>query len=440
MDAAARAVRVLFGVMALMSLLVLGGCVGRALDQQGAQGGQDTAAVGPAATAEATHDLGADGLRDGVWLTFVGSPVFSSPESLAAALTQIRNAGFDTVYPVVWNKGFTTFPSPSLERFGIPAIDPSFAGRDPLKEIIDANRRLGLRLAVIPWFEYGLKVVFGPASGPGMQPSADAARRYPLAHKAREQGLLLKRSDGSDSWYDKVSRHSFGFLNPADPRVAELLGGIIGDLSDRYAIDGLQIDDHFSVHKEFGYNDDVMRGFEARLAAKGHERLFLRAQGLTTRDSEIRDGLWRDYRSDLVAELAVKLKDRLPRRLGFIYQISPAGDISFSLLTWLQDWRALVHDKHVQEFVIQAYRDRLDTFVRLIDHESVKVSRSRAIAQAGLFAGYKGEVIRETSLLVSQIKAARARNMGVSIFFYDTLFTGEPGRAETIRQALSSRN
>lgn len=395
-------------------------------------------------------DLGPDGFRDGVWLTFVGSNVFDSRKSLAAALKQIRDAGFDTVYPIVWNKGCTTYPSATMAKLTGEAICPAFSGRDPLKEILEENERLGLHLAVIPWFEYGLKVVFGPPADFN-RPSVDnLSRRYDLAFKARELGLLLKRQDGSDAWYDwepnkkTGSRHFFGFLNPAAPRVVEMITSLAREITQGYQVDGFQIDDHFSIHHEFGYNSEIYPLFDAFLSRKGLTRFSLSAQGLSPAEAAEQQRHWKSFRTDLVADLATTLASQFPKRPGFVYQVSPAGDIGFSMNLWLQNWRRLTQDGIVQEFIIQAYREDVPSFVNLIRQSSVSVSANRTVPQVGLFAGYKGQKLRETQLLVDQIRAARQRSfgavrkpgMGVSVFFYDTLFNGDPARVAAIRAAL----
>jgi uncharacterized lipoprotein YddW (UPF0748 family) len=418
------------GVVAAVGWGSLWGCAERRF---GENQGSDVATI----ARSSTPDLGPLGYRDGVWLTFVGSDVFQSRQSLGQALQQIRDAGFNTVYPVVWNKGCTTFPSETMGRLTGQPICPAFAGRDPLKEILEENERLGLRLAVIPWFEYGLKVVFGRALDPKAPNPNQLADRYELGFKAREQGMLLKRKDGSDAFYDPVSKHYFGFLNPDHPGVAEMLMGIVEEVtSERYAVDGFQIDDHFSVHHEFGCNPEVIENFHSFLDSKNHSKLRFDARGLSQTDLVLQHGLWNDFRGRRVIDLAKGFAPRLPKRPGFVYQISPAGDIGWSMNEWLQNWRALVHDKVVQEFVFQAYRPNYPDFVKLIDSGSIGVSKGRAVAQVGIFAGYKGQTPRSTELLVSQIQAVRKRKMGVSVFFYDTLFTGDSSRVTAIRNAL----
>ena len=89
----------------------------------------------------------------GVWLTTTGSEVFKSRERIAEAMDFLAQTGFNVVFPVVWTKALTLYPSKVMQQtFGVE-IDPLFVGRDPLAEVIVEARRVGLK--VIAWFEYG---------------------------------------------------------------------------------------------------------------------------------------------------------------------------------------------------------------------------------------------------------------------------------------------
>ena len=41
----------------------------------------------------------------GVWLTSIDSDILESKDNIKASLTKLKEAGFNTLYPVVWNKG-----------------------------------------------------------------------------------------------------------------------------------------------------------------------------------------------------------------------------------------------------------------------------------------------------------------------------------------------
>jgi hypothetical protein len=67
-------------------------------------------------------------------------------QSLAAANC---NAAFVNV----WSRGYPLWPSDVFERETGLRIDPNFAGRDPLAELLEEGREAGI--AVFPWAEYG---------------------------------------------------------------------------------------------------------------------------------------------------------------------------------------------------------------------------------------------------------------------------------------------
>jgi uncharacterized lipoprotein YddW (UPF0748 family) len=92
----------------------------------------------------------------GVWLTNVDSDVLFSKDSLRQAVRRLDRLNFNTVYPTVWNGGYTLYPSKvAKEAFGQEMDpEPGLQGRDMLKEAIDLSHSRGL--SVLPWFEFGL--------------------------------------------------------------------------------------------------------------------------------------------------------------------------------------------------------------------------------------------------------------------------------------------
>ncbi|MDZ7797067.1 MAG: family 10 glycosylhydrolase [Candidatus Marinimicrobia bacterium] len=89
----------------------------------------------------------------GVWVTNVDSEVLDSRENIDEAMEFLADHGFNVVMPVVWNDAYTLYPSRIMDSLFQRPVSPRFSGRDPLKELIDAAHRNGIR--VIAWFEYG---------------------------------------------------------------------------------------------------------------------------------------------------------------------------------------------------------------------------------------------------------------------------------------------
>uniref|UniRef100_UPI000D40AF47 family 10 glycosylhydrolase n=1 Tax=Chroococcidiopsis sp. TS-821 TaxID=1378066 RepID=UPI000D40AF47 len=48
----------------------------------------------------------------GVWITNTDSRVLHSRQNIAEAMAVLAQTGINVVFPDVWNKGFTLYPSP----------------------------------------------------------------------------------------------------------------------------------------------------------------------------------------------------------------------------------------------------------------------------------------------------------------------------------------
>ena len=76
----------------------------------------------------------------GVWITNVDSDVLFTRDRLATAIKDLRALNFNTIYPVVWNWGYTTYPSKVAKqtvgvRFRLINIPADFLGMKLLPTI-----------------------------------------------------------------------------------------------------------------------------------------------------------------------------------------------------------------------------------------------------------------------------------------------------------------
>jgi uncharacterized lipoprotein YddW (UPF0748 family) len=107
----------------------------------------------------------------GVWITNVDSDVLSSREKIAEAMDYLASRGFNVVFPVVWNKGFTLYPSRTMRRefgaqldqYNLSDLPFKSQNRDPLRELIIEAHRNGME--VIPWFEFGFSSSYSQNGG-----------------------------------------------------------------------------------------------------------------------------------------------------------------------------------------------------------------------------------------------------------------------------------
>ncbi len=141
----------------------------------------------------------------GVWLTTTASNVFDSRENIVEAMDFLAETGFNVVFPVVWNKAVTQFPSQvMLQNFGVE-INPQYQGRDVLAEVITSAHRVGLK--VIPWFEYG----------------------FASSYNCNGGVLLAKKPHWAarDSKGNLLNKNGFEWLNALDCEVRDFLLSLI---------------------------------------------------------------------------------------------------------------------------------------------------------------------------------------------------------------------
>ena len=173
-----------------------------------------------------------------VWLTNVDSEIMNSRSNLATGLSRLADSGFSTIYPAVWQRGYTLYPSEIAQELTGSAVLPNspFVGRDLLAEIIDLAQPLNIR--VIPWFEYGLMT----------PPQSTIALRYP--------DLLLLDSNGNAQRIKGANNtlDPHAWLNPIHDRVRKFMVDLIADVVGKYPVAGIQLDDHFSFPVELGFD------------------------------------------------------------------------------------------------------------------------------------------------------------------------------------------
>lgn len=330
----------------------------------------------------------------GVWLTNVDSEVLFSRQNLAEGIDQLVDCGFNTLYPTVWNGGFTLFPSaiaesvlgekqrlhPGLTRSPREAAQDN---RDMLVECIELAHAKKLR--VVPWFEYGF-----------------FARRG-NSLRARQPLWFTHQRDGT-----QTDKHGMEWLNPFRPEVQEFYLALIADLMSRYPVDGFQIDDHFGLPTEFGYDPYTTQRYRAETGKSAPS------------DPRERDWMrWRaDKITDFVTQVAQTVKQHRPQAT---FSVSPNPPV-FSYENFLQDWSRWLTAASVDEVVIQTYRWNLMSFVNELQKPAIRSLQPQVSINIGVLAGLRNRPM-PLPILKQQCQAVRANGYaGMAFFFYETLW------------------
>ena len=360
----------------------------------------------------------------GVWLTNIDSQILFSREALEPGLQRLAKLNFNTVYPTVWNWGYTLYPSAVARRtFGYQqglypdvddtgerneALDAAQGSRDMLLELIDLAHPLGLR--VIPWFEFGF-----------MAPADSAlARRHPEWLTQMADGTTIK-PEGT---------HNRVWLNPFHPEVQQFMLDMVSELMANYPVDGFQVDDHFGLPAAYGYDPYTVN-------------LYRQEHSGQTPPSDIHDPEWTRWRADKITEVMRRtfevVKARQPHA---IVSVSP-NPHEFAYKHFLQDWDTWVNRGYVEELIVQLYRSDLGRFVWEMNRDPAQTARQHIPTAVGVLSGLRGRPV-PMKRIQEQVEAIRDRSYaGVSFFFYESLWWSDTEtleqRQQSLRQLFSNR-
>jgi uncharacterized lipoprotein YddW (UPF0748 family) len=363
----------------------------------------------------------------GVWITNVDSDVLFTRDRLATAIKDLRQLNFNTIYPVVWNWGYTTYPSKVAKRLVGSSLMPKksagilinrqlsategLEGRDVLQEMVAQGHKQ--KIAVIPWFEFGFML-------PGTTDPAgsDFAKLHP--------DWLTQKQDGGTTW--KEGKDPRVWLNPFKPEVKKFIIDLVVEVVQKYDVDGIQFDDHFGLPSEFGYDKFTVDLYKSEHQGKLPPKDFKNEEWINWRADKI---------TALMSELFTAIKAANPKA---IVSISPNPQ-SFAKSFFLQDWAKWERQGLVEELLIQVYRDKLSTFVGELRKPEVKLASQHIPVGIGILTGVKPKPI-PMQQIQTQIDAVRREGLaGVSFFFYETLWklTKESAavRKDGFRQAFT---
>lgn len=325
----------------------------------------------------------------GVWLTNIDSDVLFNRNRLQNALQTLKNLNFNTVYPTIWNWGYTLYPSKVAQKVIGRSLDPvpGLQGRDMLKEVVEGGHKKGL--TVIPWFEFGF---MAPAD-------SQLAKNRPQ--------WLTSRRDGSKIW--KEGTHDRVWLNPFLPPVQQFIQDLIVESVRNYDIDGIQFDDHFGLPSELGYDS-----YTIALYKKEHNG---KAPPADSKDPE-----WVQWRANKITDYMKRVFTAIKAvKKKCIVSVAPNPQ-RFSYEFFLADWARWERMGLVEDLVIQVYRNDLNVFVSELEYPEVKTAQSHIPVSIGIITGLKGKYI-PVQQIQTQVQKVRERKFaGVSFFFYETLW------------------
>lgn len=338
----------------------------------------------------------------GVWITSTDSNVLDSKQNIAEAMNFLSDTGFNVVFPVVWNKGMTHYPSQVMrEKVGVE-IASRFSGRDPLAELIEAAHRVNLK--VIPWFEYGFASSYNLNGGLLLE-------KFPAWTARDRAGNLLKKN-------------GFEWMNALDPDVQNFLLSLILEVAKNYDVDGIQGDDRLpALPSEGGYDSLTLKRYYQEFNC--------------TPPYNHKNPHWVQWRANILTQFLERLYKEV-KAINPQLIVSMAPNIyDWCLKEYLQDTKSWVEKGLVDIIHPQIYRR---------DFHSYKINLDKIITQQfsqQLIKVYPAILIKigsyriSTEHLLQAIKYNRFLGIkGEVFFFYEGLREDNNVLANVLRSQL----
>lgn len=326
----------------------------------------------------------------GVWLTTNDTDTLLDQSKLHEAIEQLSRLNFNTLYPVVWNSGYALYSSKIAQEAGIqPFVHKGLQGQDPLKDLISQAHQKGL--LVLPWFEFGFMA----------PPTSELARKHP--------NWLTQKRDGSKTTISAAGE--VVWLNPFHPQVQQFILSLVMEVMNLYNADGIQFDDHLSFPVEFGYDSYT-------------KNLYQQETQKPVPDNA-RDEAWMRWRADKLTAFVSRLNQAIKaKKSNAIFSISP-NPYDTAYRSYLQDWLTWVRQDIIDELVVQVYRPDLASFVTQLTRAEIQEARKKIPTGVGILTGLRNRPIG-MEFIQEKVLAARQYGLGVSFFFYDSLWNYAP--------------
>ncbi|EMR02556.1 hypothetical protein ADICEAN_02308 [Cesiribacter andamanensis AMV16] len=285
---------------------------------------------GRAITSTPTPDPQSSAAVRGVWLTNVASQALDSRENIREAVALCQELGFNSIFVVTWNRGYSLYPSQVVAAVTGTSIMPRFQGRDPLQELLEEATAKNIK--VFAWFEFGFSASYGDSTG----------------------GLLLQRRPewASRDRAGKITeKNGFQWMNAFHPEVQQFIKDMVLEVVRKYPdLAGIQGDDRLPALPSNG-------GYDAYTVA-----LYQQEHGGNTPPAHETDYDWIKWRS---RKLTLFLKDLVEE----VRRANPQSIISMSpsIYPWseenyLQDWPAWQKMGLVDLVIPQVYRYAFDRY------------------------------------------------------------------------------
>jgi uncharacterized lipoprotein YddW (UPF0748 family) len=199
------------------------------------------------------------------------------------------------------------------------------------------------------------------------------------------------------------------WLNPFHPNVQKFILDLIVEVVTQYDVAGIQLDDHFGLPVELGYDP-----FTVRLYKQEH-------RGKSPPDNPL-NSEWMRWRADKISNFMQRIFQAVKAvKPNAIVSLSPNSQ-TFAYRAYLQDWQTWVQRGWVEELVLQVYRDEISSLLTELSQPAIQMARRQIPVGVGILTGTWRRPV-DIAQIQQQVKAVRDRGFdGVSFFYWESLW------------------
>ena len=357
----------------------------------------------------------------------------TSAPAVVALVESAAAAGFNTLLVQVRGRGDAYYTSRLEPRgAGLASQHPSF---DPLELVIATAHHAGLR--VHAWVNVNL---IADAELPSAETHVVYTHPEWLMVPRELAGDVSAVDRRSPEYVARLARYARAhseaveglYLSPIQPAAADYTVGVIADIAERYAVDGIHLDYIRYPNDEFDYSANALAEFRAdvmgRSSSAERREYEQRAEGRPLFFTQMFPQRWQEFRRDKVTALVARLRAAIKaRRRDAVLSAAVWPDAADASTHRLQDWRSWLDEGLLDVVCPMAYTTDPAVFRRQI--AAVKQIAGRRPVWAGI-----GAYRLPAAETINNIRTARRLGaQGIILFSYDNLIPG----ANADRQYLS---
>ena len=258
----------------------------------------------------------------GAWVTTAASTAMDSRDNIKACVQVCKANNINNIFIVVYNNGRTCYPSTVMQNLIGIRIRESFAGRDPLQEMIDEAHAVGIK--VHAWFEYGFSSSYSANGG------AIVAAKPSWAAKDINGNLVIK--------------NGFDWLNGIHPEVQQYMINLFKEVTTNYNVDGVQGDDRLpAMPNTGGYDTYTTTLYQSENAG-------------ASPPASATDAGWLAWRAKKLTAFVKRLRNEVKAIKPTIQFTMSPSPYPFGYTEYLQDWPTWVDSAYIDAVIPQCYR------------------------------------------------------------------------------------